>query len=84
MAAPIKALLSSGATAVIQSKNEFATYYQRKIAEGKPEMVALNGVRNKILSRVFSVVQRGIPYIKDPVEFLKQASWNYSIFSFWF
>lgn len=70
----IKALLSSGATAAIQSANEFASYYQRKLAEGKPEMVALNGVRNKMLSRVFAVVHRGTPYIKDPVEYLKQAS----------
>lgn len=46
----IKALLSSGATAAIQSNNEFAAYYNRKLAEGKPEMVALNGVHNKMLS----------------------------------
>jgi len=70
----LKTLLSSGATAAIQSENEFSKYYKRKLTEGKHEMVALNSVRNKMLSRVFSVVKRGKPYIPNPTEYLKQAS----------
>ncbi len=70
----MKALLSNGASAAIQSDNEFSVYYNRKIADGKPKLVALNGVKNKIISRVFAVVQRGKPYIKNPVEYLQQAS----------
>lgn len=70
----MKALLSNGASAAIQSDNEFSAYYNRKIADGKPKLVALNGVKNKMLSRVFAVVQRGNPYVKDPVEYLQQAS----------
>lgn len=71
----MKALLSNGASAAIQSDNEFSVYYHRKIADGKPKLVALNGVKNKMISRVFAVVQRGKPYVKDPVEYLKQAAW---------
>ena len=70
----LKSLLSNGANAAIQSPNEFSTYYNRKIAEGKPKLVALNGVRNKILSRVFAVVQRGTPYIKQQADYLQVAS----------
>jgi len=70
----MKALLSNGASAAIQSDNEFSTYYNRKIADGKPKLVALNGVKNKMISRVFAVVQKGKPYVKDPVQYLKQAS----------
>jgi len=70
----IKALLSNGASAAIQSENEFSSYYYRKIAQGKAKMIALNGVRNKMLSRVFSVVNRGTPYVADSAEYLKQAS----------
>ena len=70
----LKALLSNGANAAIQSPNEFADYYNRKILEGKPKLVALNGVRNKLLSRVFAAVQRGTPYIKNQVEYLQVLS----------
>ena len=61
----LKSLLSSGATSAIQSSNEFSVYYHRKLAEGKPKLVALNGVRNKLISRVFAVAQRGTPYVKN-------------------
>ncbi|GGC16214.1 hypothetical protein GCM10011325_48760 [Dyadobacter sediminis] len=70
----LKALLSNGANAAIQSPNEFSTYYNRKIAEGKPKLVALNGVRNKLLSRVIAVVQRGTPYIRNQTDYLQVAS----------
>lgn len=70
----LKALLSNGANAAIQSPNEFCDYYNRKILEGKPKMVALNGVRNKLISRVFATVQRGTPYIKNQVEYRQAVS----------
>ena len=62
------------ANAAIQSSNEFADYYNRKILEGKPKLVALNGVRNKLLSRVFAAVQRGTPYVKNQVDYLQAVS----------
>jgi transposase len=70
----LKALLSSGATSAIQSPNEFSDYYHRKLAEGKPKLVALNGVRNKLISRVFAVVHRGTPYVKNQAYTLPTAA----------
>jgi transposase len=70
----LKSLLSSGATSAIQSPNEFSDYYHRKLAEGKPKLVALNGVRNKLISRVFAVVHRGTPYVKNQAYTLPTAA----------
>ena len=70
----LKSLLSNGANAAIQSPNEFSAYYNRKIAQGKPKLVALNGVRNKLLSRVIAVVQRGTPYVRSQENYLQIAS----------
>jgi len=39
-------------------------YYERKVASGKNKMSVLNAIRNKLLARVFAVVNRGIPYQK--------------------
>jgi transposase len=39
-------------------------YYQRKVAEGKNKMSVLNAIRNKLLARVFAVVNRGSIYQK--------------------
>jgi len=39
-------------------------YYQRRINEGKSEMSTLNIVRNKLLARIFAVIERGTPYVE--------------------
>jgi GTPase Era involved in 16S rRNA processing len=59
----IKTLLSCCATSAKQFNPEMKMYYQRRIAEGKNQMSTLNIVRNKILARIFAVVQRGTPYV---------------------
>lgn len=59
----MKSLLSMAGISAIQHDPELRMYYKRKVAEGKPKMVALNNVRNKLLSRAFSVVKRGTPYV---------------------
>lgn len=59
----MKTLLSMAGISAIQHDPELRAYYKRKIAEGKPKMVALNNVRNKLLARAFSVVKRGTPYV---------------------
>lgn len=64
----IKALLSCCASTSIQHNPEMRLYYQRRIEEGKNEMSTLNVVRNKLLSRIFAVVQRGTPYV-DTLKF---------------
>src|SRR5690606_30252675 len=59
----IKALLSCCATSAIQFNPEMKMYYQKRVAEGRNEMSTLNIVRNKLLARIFAVVQRGTPYV---------------------
>ncbi|KAF5063071.1 IS110 family transposase ISCaa7 [anaerobic digester metagenome] len=58
-----KSLLSSCATIAIRCNPEMRMYYQRRISEGKGKMSTLNIIRNKLLSRIFAVVQRGTPYV---------------------
>jgi len=60
----IKSLLSNGALSAIRHDPEIKTYYQRKIKEGKVEGVVLNNIKNKLVARVFAVVQRGTPFVK--------------------
>ncbi len=60
----MKTLLTLASVSAIQCDSELKLYYKRKLTEGKPKMVALNNVRNKILSRAFSVVKRGTPYVE--------------------
>jgi len=59
----MKTLLTLASVSAIQCDNELKMYYKKKLAEGKSKKVALNNVRNKILSRAFSVIKRGIPYV---------------------
>jgi len=59
----IKTLLSCCATSAIQFNPEMRMYYQKRVAEGKNEMSTLNIIRNKLLARIFAVVQRGTPYV---------------------
>ncbi len=50
----IKALLTMGALTSIKAGNEYRKYYDRKTAEGKHPMAALNAIKNKIVSRMFA------------------------------
>lgn len=59
----IKALLNCCAVSAIQYNPEMKLYYQRRVEEGKNEMSTINIVRNKLLSRIFAVVQRETPYV---------------------
>lgn len=60
----MKSLLSMSAISAIQHDKELKLYYQKRVEEGKPKMVVLNIIRNKIVSRVFATVQRGTPYVE--------------------
>ena len=42
---------------------QIKAYYQRKVKEGKHKMSVINAVRNKIIARVFAVVQRKTPFV---------------------
>ncbi|MFC1731086.1 IS110 family transposase [candidate division KSB1 bacterium] len=60
----IKSILNMAAMSSIQLKGEFKVYYEKRINEfGKNKMSTLNIIRNKLLYRVFAVVNRGTPYV---------------------
>lgn len=66
----IKCLLDQCAKSAIQHNQEMKLYYNKKVEQGKNKMSVINSVRNKIIARVFAVVERGTPY----VDFLKYAA----------
>lgn len=59
----MKTLLSNCATSAIQYNPEMKAYFQRRVTEGKNKMSTLNIVRNKLLSRIFAVVNRDSSYV---------------------
>jgi len=59
----IKALLSCCATSAIQYSPEMKIYYQTRVEQGKNQMSTINIIRNKLLARIFAVVQRDTPYV---------------------
>lgn len=61
----IKMLLTMGARSLIGTRNELGRYYEKKRAEGKEHLVALNAVRNKIILRIFAVVRKQTIYQKN-------------------
>ncbi|PZW42341.1 transposase [Mesonia algae] len=59
----MKSLLSMASVSAIQHDSELRLYYNKKLAEGKDKMLAVNNVRNKLIARAFAVVKRGTPYV---------------------
>ncbi len=43
---------------------ELKAYYERKVEEGKPKMLVINNVRNKLVHRVCAVIRKQQPYLK--------------------
>jgi transposase len=60
----IKSLLDLCAKSAIQSNPEMKLYYQKRIEEGKSKMGTINIIRNKLLARIFAVVERNTPYVQ--------------------
>lgn len=61
----MKKLIHMCAVSVIRLDGVLRNYYLRKIKEGKPKMLVLNAVRNKLISRVFAVVRNDTMYEKN-------------------
>ena len=59
----IKTLLDLCAKTAIQHNPEMKLYYNRRIDEGKNRRSTINIIRNKLVSRIFAVVQRGSVYV---------------------
>lgn len=58
----LKALLTQAAKAAKNHCADLQDYYLRKRAEGKPDRVAINNVRYKLITRCFAVIKRQQPY----------------------
>lgn len=61
----VKKLLPLAALWAVRYCQEFKTYYERKVAEGKNKMLVLNNVRNKLIHRLFACVQHDRNYDKN-------------------
>lgn len=61
----IKCNLHMASLTAIKLDEGMKAYYERKVAEGKSKMSVLNAIRNKLLSRIFAVVERGTMYQKN-------------------
>ncbi len=59
----MKTLLDLSAKSAIQYDKELREYYLRRTASGKSKMSTINIVRNKILYRMFAVINRQTPFI---------------------
>jgi len=59
----IKSLLDLCAKTSIQHNPEMRIYYEKRVAQGKNKMSTINIIRNKLVSRMFAVVNRNEPYV---------------------
>ena len=50
------------AISAVQWDQELKEYYQSRVEKGKPKMLVLNIIRNKLVSRIFATVKRGTAY----------------------
>ena len=61
----LKKNLHLAAMSAIRLDNELKLYYLRKVKEGKNKMSILNAVRNKIIHRIFALINNETIYQKD-------------------
>jgi transposase len=61
----LKSLLNLSAWNAIRSVPTLKEYYQRKVAEGKHKLSAINAVRNKLIAMALAVVKRNTPFVKE-------------------
>jgi transposase len=59
----LKSLLSNAVGTNLRYDIETQEYHRRKKADGKPEGIIINNLKNKILHRVFAVVNRQSKYV---------------------
>jgi transposase len=61
----MKTLLDLAAKSAIQFDNELHEYYQRRLEAGKSKRCIINIVRNKIVTRMFAVINRQTPFVEN-------------------
>lgn len=72
----LKQLLHLAAMAAIRSKGELKDYYSRKVAEGKNKMSVINAIRNKLVHRMFAVIDRQTPYMTQEIFSIKNEKYT--------
>jgi len=60
----LKAIFFKAAGSAIQHDPQLKKYYTRKLHEGKHKLTVLNAVANKLVLRIFAVVNREEPFVK--------------------
>lgn len=65
----LKTLLHLVACCAMQHDEHLRNYYQRKLLEGKPKLLVINAIRNKIIHRVYACVMQNRNFQKtfDPL-----------------
>ena len=58
----MKTLLTMGARTAIQHDKELKAFYERRLAMGKSKNSTINIVRNKLIFRMFAVINRQTPF----------------------
>lgn len=61
----LKSLLHMCSMSAISFNNEFQVYYQHKVSLGKNKMSVINAIRNKIIHRIFAIIQNDTMYDKN-------------------
>jgi transposase len=61
----VKTLLHMAALSAVRMKGELREYFIRKVAQGKNKMLVINAIRNKLILRIFAVVNKNKTYQKD-------------------
>lgn len=59
----MKALISMAALSAKKHDPEMRAYFNRKVGEGKHKMLVMNNIRNKLIARIFAVINRGTPFV---------------------
>ena len=59
----MKTLFDLCAKTAIQYNQEMKQFYNRRIEQGKNKMSTINIIRNKLLARMFAVIERKTPYV---------------------
>ncbi len=61
----LKAILHMGALSVIKNSEEFRSYYNRKVQEGKSKMLVINAIKNKQVLRMYACIRDNRKYEKN-------------------
>ena len=59
----LKSLLDMCAMNAIRNNPEMKKYYEKRVEEGKNKISTINVIRNKLLARIYAVINRKTPYV---------------------